>query len=439
MNQGDFSINHSARGGDYWHPVAPPEFELGDREVLLLGNHLQGKRIALLITGSIAALKAPLLARELRREGADVVAFVSQQALRYTTRESLEWSTTNPVITELTAAAEHLSDDRPFDAYLVAPATYNTINKMRYGIADGVITSTLASALGRQEIGKTKIAIAPTMHGSLHNSIFTESVTQLQDWGVKIIPPKTAYGKHNLPDLRAIVVQISRLLSHSPLINIPILITGGPTPVPIDNVRHITNKFRGTLSIKIAEELYLRGASVSLILGTGGDTPPPYLPYISVKSYQEYRDRVLQHLAETNPGCGIFSAAVADYQPDRIFPGKLPSGGELRSITLVPTAKVIQQVRQQFPKLYMVTFKYQENVSHEELIAIARHRCQQGYNAVVANRGEETGEHGEQIAYWVSPDKSEIKAIGKPGIARTIADRLEETLTQNRMDSLQNA
>ncbi|MDJ1184920.1 bifunctional phosphopantothenoylcysteine decarboxylase/phosphopantothenate--cysteine ligase CoaBC [Roseofilum casamattae] len=429
MNENEFGINHSEQSDDYWHPVAPPESELGDREVLLLGNHLQSKRIALLITGSIAALKAPLLARELRREGADVVAFVSQEALRYTTRESLEWSTTNPVITQLTAAAEHLSDDRPFDAYLVAPATYNTINKMRYGIADGVITSTLASALGRQEKGKTKIAIAPTMHGSLHNSIFSESIAKLQEYGVKIIPPNVAYGKHNLPNLRAIVVQISRLLSHSSLTHIPIIVTGGPTPVPIDNVRHITNKFRGTLSIKIAEELYLRGASVRLILGIGGDTPPSYLPHISVKNYQEYRDRLLQQLAETNATCGIFSAAVADYQPDRIFPGKLPSGGELRSINLVPTAKVIQQVRQQFPKLYMVAFKYQENVSHEHLIAIARHRCQQGYNAVVANRGEETGDRGEQIAYWVSPEGPEIKAIGKPEIARTIADRLEESLT----------
>ena len=105
-----------------WNFSPPPESNLGeplrrplrDREVLLEGNHLQGKRIALLITGSIAALKAPLIARSLRRQGADVVAFASGEALRYTTIEALEWSTTNPVITKLTAEAEHLSDDNPF-------------------------------------------------------------------------------------------------------------------------------------------------------------------------------------------------------------------------------------------------------------------------------------------------------------------------------------
>ena len=131
-----------------WDLMSPPESTLQDREVELDGNYLQGKRIALLVTGSIAAMKAPLIARSLRRQGAEVVAFASEEALRYTTKDSLEWSTTNQVVTKLTSAAEHLSDRNPFAAYLLAPATYNTINKLRHGIADGVITSSLASALG---------------------------------------------------------------------------------------------------------------------------------------------------------------------------------------------------------------------------------------------------------------------------------------------------
>ncbi|MDJ1174462.1 phosphopantothenoylcysteine decarboxylase [Roseofilum capinflatum] len=409
-----------------WYFTPPPSSELGDREVPLHGTHLQGKRIALLITGSIAALKAPLLARELRREGAEVVAFTSTEALRYTTLDSLEWSTTHRVITKLTAAAEHLSDEAPFDAYVVAPATYNTINKMRYGIADGVITSTLASALGKLEQGQTKILIVPTMHGSLHNRILTESLQQLQRWGVEIMPPKQAYGKDNLPDLRSIVTAVSRLISSSRLKGIPVLVTGGPTPVPIDNIRRITNRFRGTLSIKITEELYLRGAEVQLILGTGGDTPPPYLPYELAQTYEQYAQLVLEQLQETPYIFAIFSAAVADYQPEQVLPGKIPSGGAMQSLKLVPTAKVIERVRAQFPDLYMVTFKYQEQVSHEELMGIAQQRLAQGYNAVVANRGEEMGENGEQVAYWVSEDYAPEKMMGKEGIARAIGDRLEE-------------
>ncbi|XTZ20081.1 MAG: flavoprotein, partial [cyanobacterium endosymbiont of Rhopalodia fuxianensis] len=171
-----------------WDFSVPSSSNLGDHDVPLEGNNLLGQNIALLITGGIAAMKTPLIARALRREGANVSAFISKAATRYVTLDALEWSTNNPIVTQLTSVAEHLSDRAPFAAYLVAPATYNTINKMRYGIADGVITSTLASALGRMEQGKTKIMIVPTMHGSLHNSILTESLKFLDNLGVKIMP-----------------------------------------------------------------------------------------------------------------------------------------------------------------------------------------------------------------------------------------------------------
>ena len=406
-----------------WQP--PPESALEDRQVELLSTHLHHKRIALLITGSIAAMKAPLIARTLRRRGADVVAFASAEALRYTTIEALEWSTTNPVITKLTAAAEHLSDRHPFAAYVVAPATYNTINKMRLGIADGVITSALGSAIGRMERGKTQILIAPTMHGSLHNSLLTASLRQLQDLGVKIIPPLVAYGKNNLPSEQAIAVAVCRAVSSSPLKELPILVTGGPTPVPIDNVRRLTNRFTGRLGTAIAEELYLRGAKVKLIHGTGSYSPPDHLPQQIISTYAEYRTAVIDELQQQSYGAAIFSAAVADYQPEQIFPGKIPSGGELKTINLIPTAKVIAEVRAKFPDLTMVTFKYQENIDHEQLMAIANTRLDRGYQMVVANRGEETGSQGEQIAYLVTKEREPQKAVGKVQIAIAIADWLE--------------
>ena len=131
-----------------WEPVPPPPSELGDHDVPLEGRQLEGRRIALMITGGIAAMKAPLLARALRKRGAEVTAFLSEEGERYVTAETLEWSTLHPVVMRLTPAAEHLSDERPFDAYLVAPATYNTLNKMAAGVADGAVTASLASALG---------------------------------------------------------------------------------------------------------------------------------------------------------------------------------------------------------------------------------------------------------------------------------------------------
>lgn len=412
-----------------WDFLPPPESDLQDREVLLESDRLQGKRIALLVTGSIAAIKAPLIARSLRRKGADVVAFASSEALRYTTIDALEWSTTNKVITQLTAAAEHLSDDNPFAAYVVAPATYNTINKLRYGIADGVVTAAVASAIGRMERGKTKVLITPTMHGSLHNSLLTESLKHLQTMGVEIIPPKVAYGKNNLPPEETIVARVIRAISTSSLKNLPILVTGGATPAPIDNVRILTNRFTGRLSGCIAEELYLRGARVKLIRGQGSYDPPSYLPHRPIDTYDEYHHDVIEELSYHDYQWAIFSAAVADYQPKQVFSGKIPSGDALQSIDLIPTVKVIAKVREKFPHLGMITFKYQENVTHEELIAIANRRLQQGYQMVVANRGEEKGDNGEQIAYLVTKNSPPQKAVGKDNIAKAIADSLEEAIS----------
>ena len=410
-----------------WDFQSPPESDLSDRQVALDSTHLLNKRIALLVTGSIAAIKAPLIARTLRRHGADVVAFVSSEALRYTTIDALEWSTTNRVVTKLTASAEHLSDEAPFAAYIVAPATYNTINKMGLGIADGVITSALGSAIGRMERGKTKILLAPTMHGSLHNSILTRSLQLLERMGVTIIAPKVAHGKNNLPNEQAIAWAVCRSVSSSTLKDIPVLVTGGPTPVPIDNIRRLTNRFTGRLGACIAEELYLRGAKVKLIHGEGSYTPPDYLPYQIVTTYDEYLTLVMEEL-QHNYRYGIFSAAVADYQPKQVFSGKIESGGALSKIDLIPTQKVISQVKAKFPNLGMITFKYQENVSHEKLIDIARQRLNQGYQMVVANRGEEHQSEGAQVAYLVTQADRPIKVVGKQEIARAIADYLETQL-----------
>lgn len=198
-----------------WDLKPPPEVDLTDRQVPQLGHHLDGKRIALLVTGGIAAMKAPLVARSLRRYGAEVVAFCSPEALRYVGEDALAWSTANPVVRELTPKAEHLSDDAPFDAYLVAPATYNTINKAALGIADTAVTTALGSAIGRMERGRTAVLIAPTMHGTLHNSILTRSLKSLRDLGVRIIPPRQAYGKHNIPETEVLTAEVIRTVSSS--------------------------------------------------------------------------------------------------------------------------------------------------------------------------------------------------------------------------------
>jgi len=426
-----------------WDFSPPPSSDLADRAVPQDGDHLAGRRIALVVTGGIAAYRTPSLARGLRRQGAEVTVFASSEGLRYVAREALEWASHNPVIERLTPQAEHLSDEAPFDAFLVAPATYNTINKLAAGVADTVVTATLASALGRTERGETALLIAPTMHGSLHTSVLTASLERLDALGVRVIPPREDYGKHNIPSEETLVAEVCRAISTSPLRGVRGLVTGGPTPVPIDGVRRITNRFSGRLGALVAEELYLRGADVRLVHGQGAVQPPEHLPVTLIKSYDEYRQRVGELAAEEGCRFGVFTAAVADYRPSEVREGKTPSG-EPWTITLEPTVKVIREVRTACPDLHMVVFKLEEGVSHDELLDIAAKRLEMGYQAVVANRGEEMGpsqdggkdgggDEGEHVAYLIAPPRFDaVKLVGKRGIARGIAEHLERAVGESR-------
>jgi phosphopantothenoylcysteine decarboxylase/phosphopantothenate--cysteine ligase len=186
--------------GDAFDFPPPTPSDLGDHEVPRDGDRLEGVRVALLVTGGIAAFRAPILSRALRRQGATVTAFATTEALRYVAREALAWACDRPVVVELTADAEHLSDSAPFDLYLVAPATYSVIGKCAHGIADTPVTATLASAIGRMERGHAAVVLAPTMHGSMHTSILVSNLRTLASVGCTIVPPRDAYGKHNLPE-----------------------------------------------------------------------------------------------------------------------------------------------------------------------------------------------------------------------------------------------
>jgi phosphopantothenoylcysteine decarboxylase/phosphopantothenate--cysteine ligase len=404
-----------------WDFRPPQSAAIGDHDVPLVSSHLQGRRVALVVTGGIAALRTPDLARALRRRGAEVTAICSAEALPFVGRQALEWATCRPLVTRLSWRAEHLSDAEPFDVWLVAPATANTIAKLASGIADTPVTAARASALGRLEQGRTRLVMAPTMHGSLHTSILERQARSLAALGVTLVAPRDAYGKHNLPDLEVLVAAVCRAVSRRPLRGRRILVTGGPTPVPIDGVRRIVNRFSGRLAAAISEELLLRGADPLLLLGQGSTPPPAWIPHHLVSSFDDYRDQVLAALAG-GLDAGIFSAAVADYRPRQVHPGKLASGEASLSLELEPTEKVIDQVRAAAPRLPMVTFKVLAGGSDAELLAVARARLDR-FELVVANRAEEV--RGDEQSAWLVSASGESRYGGKPAIARAIVDWLE--------------
>lgn len=404
-----------------WDYRAPTPSAMGDHDVPLASDRLAGRRIALLVTGGIAAMKAPEVARGLRRHGASVTAFASEDALRYVAREALEWATLGPVISGLTWRAEHLSDSAPFDAYLVAPATHSTIAKMAQGIGDTVVTSTLISALGRMEQGRTQVLVAPTMHGTMHNAQLVDNARRLAAQGVRFVSPRDAYGKHNLPDTEVLCIAVGRALSESRLRGRRIMVTAGPTPVPIDGVRRIVNRFRGRLGAQVAEELSWRGAEAELILGDGAWRPKAPIPVTIARTFDEYRDTVIERV-KSGLWAGVFSAGVADYRPKQAVQGKIASGQSSLMLELEPTEKVIDLAMAADPRMHTVAFKYLEGVSEEELVRVAAKRLDRA-GVVVATRGEDT-RGTEQRALMVRQD-SVTPIEDKRAIATAIADHLE--------------
>ena len=420
-----------------WNPAPPPESPLGDHAVALESTHLANRSIALLVTGGIAAMKAPMLARSLRRQGASVTCLLSDEALRYVTADTLAWASDNPVVTQLSARAEHLGDGLRFDAYLVAPATYNTINKVACGIADGTVTATLASALGRLERGQTKVLVCPTMHGSMHTHILTESLQRLQRLGVIVVPPRDESGKHNLPDEGPIVSMVCRAVSTSPLRGRRILVTGGPIPARLDDVRAVSAMSSGSTAIAIATDLALRGADVSLVLGAGAIDPPSWLCAWRVADIHAYRDLVRRILDQQPHDGAVLAAAVADFGPAEVAKGKRSSNGDW-SVTLRPTAKIIDELRAERPGLHIVGFKLEAGTDHAALMATACERASR-HGACVANHLEDyvAREHGtvRHIAWLAEPGRDPERLEGKRAIAEGVAHHLERTLSSHRSAS----
>lgn len=183
----------------------------GDRAVQTTSARLTGRRVALLLSGGIAAYRAPGLVRELRRAGAEVQVLATPTALQFVTADALAWTSLRPVISGLGGEAEHV-EQQP-DAWLLAPATYSTLNKLAVGIADNAVTTSLASALGRLETGGPPVLVAPTMHGSMWNAILRNSLAKLVDLGVQVVPPVGRDGKATLPTDEALVTALVTALA----------------------------------------------------------------------------------------------------------------------------------------------------------------------------------------------------------------------------------
>src|SRR5512136_3129663 len=167
---------------------------------------LEGKRIVLGITGSIAAVECFDLARELVRHGAEVHAVLSDDASKLITPWTMEFATGNPVIEVIDGQVQHVSllgdTEGKADLLLIAPCTANTISKIACGIDDTPVTTMATTAIGSRK----PVILVPAMHHSMYrHPAVTANLAKLKAWGIGVIDPRIEEGKAKIADTETIV------------------------------------------------------------------------------------------------------------------------------------------------------------------------------------------------------------------------------------------
>src|SRR5512146_2473666 len=163
-------------------------------------HSLDGKKIVLCVTGSIAAVETVKLARELIRHGAAVQGVMSQAAQTIIHPYALEYATGRKAITEITGDVEHVAycgqRKEAYDLLLIAPCTANTIGKIASGVDDTPVTTFATTAIG----SKMPIMIVPAMHGSMfEHPLVKENIRKLEGMGITFIMPKIHEGTATIP------------------------------------------------------------------------------------------------------------------------------------------------------------------------------------------------------------------------------------------------
>ena len=319
-------------------------------------TRLSKKKIALCITGSIAAIKCLKIARELIRHGAYVQCVMSDDAQGIIHPNSMEYATGNKVITKISGFIEHVAiagdHDQRFDLILVCPATSNTIGKAAHGIEDTPVTNVISTALGSE----IPIAFVPAMHISMYNNkILQENITKLKKTGFYFLDPKIGEKKAKLPSDDDIIDFVFYLMSNKDFRNKKILITGGPTQTNIDPVRIITNESSGKMGVALAKACYFRGAHVALIYGNGSANVSDYIDTKRVKQYDEMYEQVFLEL-KNGYDMVISAAAISDFIVENSNQSKLSSKVG-HTIKLIPAKKIIKEIKSKYPKIFVVGFK----------------------------------------------------------------------------------
>jgi phosphopantothenoylcysteine decarboxylase/phosphopantothenate--cysteine ligase len=310
-------------------------------------------KIALGITGGVAAYKAAELVRRLQQEKLDIQVVMTRAAREFITPLTFAALTGQKVITEMfgapdaaanvESAVEHIAVAQRIDLLLVAPATADILGKFAHGVADDFL-STLYLAT------KAPVVVAPAMNVNMWEHPATQAnLALLRARGVQIVDPEEGYlacgmtGAGRLAATEAIAQKVCAVLGlRHDFEGQTVLVTAGPTCEDIDPVRFLTNRSSGKMGYALAEAAVRRGAHVVLVSGPTDLPVPETVDWIPVRSTEEMRNAVRERAADAD--VVIMAAAVSDYRPAAPKAQKLKRGEERLTLELEPTPDILAEL-----------------------------------------------------------------------------------------------
>ena len=398
---------------------------------------LDKKKIILGITGGIAAYKTCEIVRKLKKLGAQVIAVMTESAQKFITPLTLETLSENEVVSEMfpekrMVGVRHISLAEWADLILIAPATANIVGKIRAGIADDILTTIVIST-------KSPVMIVPAMNVNMYeNPIFGENIEYLKNKGYMFIEPETGdlargVGKGRLPQPETIVGEVVKLLTgKKDLEGRSILVTAGRTQEPLDPIRYLSNRSSGKMGYAIAEAAQRRGAKVTLISGPSDLPAPGELNFVRVEKAKEMYSAVRSHFGKAD--VLIMAAAVSDFVPSIVSPGKIKRGEEEVLLKLKPSVDILKEMGKRKSEKILVGFSLE---TEDEIRNSKRKLVEKNLDLIVVNNPNVPGAGFEvdtnQVILIDRRGKTErLPLLSKKEVAEKVLDKVSAMLKRAR-------
>ena len=394
------------------------------------------RSVLLVISGSIAAYKAPELIRLLQAEGIRVRCVLTRGGSQFVTPLTLQALTGAVVAQDLFSLTEeqemgHIALSRWADLVLVCPASANLLARMAGGLAEDLASTLLLAT-------DAPVMVAPAMNVRMWEHPATrQNMAVLAGRGVEILPPDTGemacgeFGAGRLPSPAAIrdavlTFFLRREQETGPLAGLRALVTAGPTHEPLDPVRYLANRSSGRQGYAIAQALAELGADVTLVSGPVTLAVPVGVHLVRCETAQEMQAHVMQALPCDVAVC---TAAVADWRPETEASQKIKKTGDMRppALSLVPNPDILAQLCALAPGRPGLVIGFAAETETVQAHAQAK-RQRKGCDWLVANdvsphTGIMGGEHNEVML--ITPDGMETwPRMSKQDVAEKLAARV---------------